>query len=82
MHVLVPIDVIGRKAKALLERLELALDLTGNLVAVDDAEQGQGDEHAAPGKPAIRRQPRHGCKRFAKREIEMQADGQVTAVHA
>ena len=33
MHVLVPVDVIGREAEALFECLELALDLTGDLVA-------------------------------------------------
>ena len=56
MHVLVAVDVIGRKAQALLEGLELALDFLGNLRGVDDAQQRADNKRVAPGQAAARRQ--------------------------
>jgi hypothetical protein len=48
MHVLVPIDMVGRELQARLEAIELALDLAAHLLAVEEAAQGPGNQAARP----------------------------------
>ena len=77
-----PVDVVGRKPQAALEAVELALDLGPDLAAVEQAEQGPRDQTPRrPGNAPV------GASRGigpagAQRQIEMQADRQMAAVHA
>ena len=82
VHVLVAVDVVGRSAHARLEAVELAADLGPDLVAVEQAEQGPRHQAAQAWELAGGRQPRHRPERGAERQVEVQPDAQVAAVHA
>ena len=76
-----PVDVVGRKAERRLETVELPSDLGADLSASSTPPSAHAVRLASGGKRPLRRQPGHVAERPAQREIEVQADGQVSAVH-
>ena len=79
---LVSVDVVGRGSHRQLKAVELTADLGPDLVDVEEAEQRSREEAAQPRKRAGGRQMRHRPERGPERQIQVQPDAEVAAVHA
>ena len=53
MHMLMAVDMVRRKAQLTFEAYKLARNLGGDLVAVDAAREGSGQERAETRQPAV-----------------------------
>ena len=83
MHVLVAVDVVGRKAAARSRSGRAgARSRRGSRRASSTPSKAHAIRLRSAGKRAGRRQPRHRPERAPERQVEVQSDRQVAAVHA
>lgn len=79
MHVLMPVDVIGRKAGGVFEETKLPRNLARDFLLVDTAGKRAEEDLFQAGKASSGSQRRHGPERLAERQIEMETNGDAIA---
>ena len=82
VHVLMPVDMVGRKAQRRPRSGRAAgRSRRGSRSVSSTPPSAQVVRLESGGKRALRRQPGHVAERRAERQVEVQADRQVPAVH-